>query len=210
LLHLSNVHAQFANTIDLLTGEDMDHIWLEIGYTNLNMNSWTEITTTVVNFNANGDKKMAAFFSLPEYGNASYQHSSPIVPKMSRPPYENPDGSYSFEGILVIPDDDECSKEFWIPQDPGFMEMPWMIVEEGVYNLSNHMILIQEGNITRDNSIPVKDDTPYLRHHTVTFNYTTGCNPADPEEPCTFPEHPNDGSLDHLATYRPWMKIGSL
>jgi hypothetical protein len=203
--------AQIPNTRDMITDTDMDHIWLEIGYTALNANTWTTVTTTVVNFNADNDSPLLAFFSLPEYGNSSFADSFPMVPKMNGRPYRNGDGSYSFEGILVMPDDAECSNEWWIPEDPGTLEMPWLIAESGVYNLSGNMIIVQEGNITRDNSNLVTNDTPYLTHHTVVFNYTTGCNSDAPEDPCRYDDLPSDDpTIPVDVTYYPWIYIGSL
>jgi hypothetical protein len=206
-LYAASVRGQI-DARDMLTDTAMDHIWLEIGYTSLNIDTWTTVTTTVVNFNADDTKPMLAFFSLPEYGNSSYADSFPMVPKMNGRPYRNGDGSYSFEGILVMPDDAECSKEWWIPENPGSLEMPWLIAESGVYNLSKNMFIVQEGNITRNNSNLVTKDVPHLTHHTVVFNYTAGCNAASPSDPCTYNElDPADAPSG--VTYYPWIHLGS-
>ena len=197
----------FPNTKDMLTNQDMDHIWMEIGYTSLNNDNWQAITTTVVNF----DRPLSVFFSLPEYGNSSFQDSYPLVPKLNGSAIRQSDGSYTFYGMLVMPDDAQCSSEWWVPEKPDALEMPWLIAEQGVYNLSGNMIIIQEGNITRENSNVVFDDTPHLTHHTVVLNYTTGCDQTDSELPCTYPSHPDNGELDAVAPrYTPWMKVGSL
>ena len=193
-------------TYDMLLHEDMNHIWLEIGYTILNDYEWTDVTTSVQNFNANGDgdKNVSIFIGLPDYGGPTYEDGFPLVPKLRERAERQVDGSFKFSAKLVQANDSFCSKEWYIPEHVENIQVGWMAVEEGVYNVSGSMFVIDSGLITRDNSVPVSEDTPVLYHHVVTFNFTSGCDSLNPDRPCEYAE-----KLD-AESGKTWLHLGAL
>ena len=191
-------------TYDMLLHEEMNHYWMEIGFTVLNDFEWTDISTTVLDFNANGDKNVTIFIGLPDYGGPTYEDGFPLVPKLQQRAEKQLDGSYKFSAKLVQANDSYCSKEWYVPKHVSDVQVGWMAAEEGVYNVSGSMFVIDSGLITRDNSVPVLDDKPALYHHVVTFNYTSGCDEADPDRPCEFVESLVDNSTQS------WLHLGAL
>jgi hypothetical protein len=158
----------------------------------------------VLDFNVNGDKNVTIFIGLPDYGGPTYEDGFPLVPKLQKRAEKQLDGSYKFLAKLVQANDSYCSKEWYVPKEVSDVQVGWMAAEEGVYNVSGSMFVIDSGLITRDNSVPVSEDTPVLYHHVVTFNYTSGCDEVDPDRPCEFPAKVDESSS------KTWLHLGAL
>jgi hypothetical protein len=204
---LAGVAAQdnYLRVFDLLDDSNVDHNWMEIGYTNLNDVSWTEIETTEDTLNPNNDKDMSVFLSLPDYGGPTYNDGWPMVPKLQAKAVKTGRGTYKFSAILVQPNDSYCPLLWWTPQHSGDISVGWMVVEEGVYNVSDTMFVIDHGDITRDNSVFIKQDTPSLYHAKSVHNYTSGCDASDPDAPCTYIDKPNGWN-----DAKPWLHLGAI
>jgi hypothetical protein len=203
---------------DLLEHITVNHTWMEIGYVNLTDTEWTTITTTVNSLNPNDAREMSVFMSLPEYGGQTATTGYPMVVKMNGRAQRTGGGAYQFQARLVQPNDSFCPKIWWTPVPAPQIEIGWMIVEEGVYNISTSMLVFGSGEMTRDNSQPLlKDDTPALYHAKYTMNYTTGCDESDPDAVCQFVEKVSDFEpqpvpyKDVLVTYSNtgWSHLGA-
>jgi hypothetical protein len=213
--------AQVENTLfvdDLLEHNTVNHTWMEIGYASLSDTEWTTITTTVNNLNPNDERDISVFMSLPEYGGPTATEGWPMVVKMNGRAQKLPNGHYQFQARLVQPNDSFCPQLWWTPQPSPTLSIGWMIVEEGVYNVSTSMMQFGSGEITRDNSEPMlKYDTPALYHAKYVMNYTTGCNPDDLDAVCEFVEKVSDFEpiavpyKDVLVTYSAtgWSHLGA-
>ena len=145
---------------DLRKEEELQHTWLEIGFTFLNDQIWTEIETKGEDLNLNNDTKIAVFISLPEHGGENFDEGFPLVPKLQNRATKLPDGKYSFSAKLVQANDTACSKEWYIPQPISELQVSWMLAEEGLYNFSEHLFIVNSDNITRNNSVDVLNDFP--------------------------------------------------
>ena len=178
---------------DLLEHKTVDHTWMEIGYVNLTDTEWTTVTTTVNNLNPDNDRDISVFMSLPEYGGPTATEGWPMVVKMNGRAQKLTNGHYTFQARLVQPNDSFCPHLWWTPQPSPTLNIGWLIVEEGVYNVSTSMMQFGSGEITRDNTEPMlKYDTPALYHAKYVMNYTTGCNPDDLDAVCEFVEKVSD------------------
>jgi len=189
-------NAEFTPTLfvdDLLDHVTVNHTWMEIGYVNLTDSEWTTVTTTVNSLNPNDAREMSVFMSLPEYGGQTATTGYPMVVKMNGRATRTGGGAYQFQARLVQPNDSFCPKIWWTPEPSPQIEIGWLIVEEGVYNISTSMLVFGSGEMTRDNTLPIlKDDTPALYHAKYTMNYTTGCDESDPDAVCEFVEKVSD------------------
>jgi hypothetical protein len=188
--------ANVENTLfvdDLLEHNVVNHTWMEIGYVNLTDTEWTTVTTTVNNLNPNNDRQISVFMSLPEYGGPTATEGWPMVVKMNGRAQKLNNGHYTFQARLVQPNDSFCPHIWWTPKPSPTLNIGWLIVEEGVYNVTTSMLQFGSGEITRDNSEPMlKYDTPSLYHAKYVMNYTTGCNPDDLDAVCEFVEKVSD------------------
>jgi hypothetical protein len=183
----------------------LDHDWIEIGSTVLTDDAWVEIETVGDGLNHNDDVDVSVFLSLPDYGGPTYNDGWPMVPKMNGRAQKTADGTYKFSATLVQPNDSYCPKLWWTPSPSGPVPMVWLVVEEGAYNVSDTMFVIDSGDITRDNSVFIKQDTPSLYHAKSVHNYTEGCDSGDPTAPCTYIE--KDNGFDNT---KPWLHLGSI
>jgi hypothetical protein len=189
-------YGEVTNTLfvdDLLEHNTVNHTWMEIGYVDLTDTDWTTITTTVNNLNPGDAREMSVFMSLPEYGGETYSEGWPMVVKMNGRATRIAGGNYQFQARLVQPNDTYCPKLWWTPVASPAINVGWLIVEEGVYNITTSMLVFGSGEITRDNTQPMlKYDTPALYHAKYTMNYTTGCDPDDLDAVCEFVEKVSD------------------
>ena len=188
--------------VDLLTNQEMEHTWLEIGFTFLDDQNWLEITTKETDLNPNNAKNMSVFISLPEYGGDSHDEGFPLVPKLQGRATKLESGEYTFFAKLVQANDSACSKEWYIPQFITEVQVSWMIAEEGVYNFSDHLFIINSDEITRNNSVEVQNDGPLFLHHVEHFEYphAAGCNNTTPDAPCSYSAFAkNVSTLNHLG-----------
>lgn len=178
---------------DLLEHNTVSHTWMEIGYVNLTDTEWTTVTTTVTDLNPDNDREISVFLSLPEYGGSTADEGWPMVTKMNGRATRTASGAYTFEARLVQPNDSYCPHIWWTPENSDTINVGWMVVEEGVYNVTSSMLVFGSGEMTRDNTVPLLgDDTPALYHAKFVMNYTTGCYEDDPEAVCTFTEKVSD------------------
>ena len=199
---------------DLLRGKSIiDFTWMEIGFIGLTDTMWYNITTTTTNFR--DDRNYSVFLSLPEYGGSTHSDGFPLVSRLRGSPVRNlVDNTLSFEARLIQPNDSACSKQFTIPQPlTEVIPMPWMIVQDGVYNMSGNMFQIDARYMGRDNSVILYEDKPYLYHNRVILNYTSGCYDDDPDEPCHY-EPSDPAEINRCDTWfnceKYWLHLGAL
>jgi hypothetical protein len=104
-----------------------------------------------------------------------------------------PGGSYQFQARLVQPNDSYCPQIWWTPVPSPSINVGWLIVEEGVYNITSSQLIFASGEMTRENSVPnINDDRPALYHAKVVMNFTTGCDVNDLDAVCEFVEKISD------------------
>lgn len=190
---------------DLLTHSTVNHTWMEIGYANLTDTEWTTITTSVNTLNPDNSREMSVFLSLPEYGGQTATSGFPLVVKMNGRATKTTGGTYEFQARLVQPNDSFCPKVYWTPEPAPMINVGWMVVEEGVYNITSSMLVFGSGNVTRDNSVPLLQDDEALYHAKYTLNYTTGCDENDPDAVCQFTEKVSDVSYSNKG----WSHLGA-
>ena len=97
--------------LNLQNNHEMNHTWLEIGFTFLDDQNWLEITTKETSLNPSNSTNMSVFISLPEYGGDTYDQGFPLVPKLQGRATKLETGEYSFFAKLVQANDSACSKE---------------------------------------------------------------------------------------------------
>ena len=164
-------NADLGITYDLLRDFQINFTWMEIGFLGMTDNYWYNVTSTVMGFRE--DRNYSVFLSLPEYGGPTYQDGFPMVPKMKAPISRNDDGTLTFEARLIQPNDSACSHEWYVAQPlTENIRMSWLIVQNGVYNISGNMFIVDYDWIGRNNSVLIQDDAPALAHNLVVFNFT--------------------------------------
>jgi hypothetical protein len=201
-------------TINMITDLKVNYTWMEIGFAGLTDTMWYNITSTATNLRE--DRNYSVFISLPEYGGSTNEDGFPLVPKLKGSPTRNEDGTLTFLASLIQPNDTACFKNWTIPKPlKQVIAVSWIIVQNGVYNVSNNMFLVDHQYMGRDNSQIVFEDRPYLYHNRVVLNYTTGCDAENPDDPCTFessdPTTVNNWACDTwFNCEKYWLHLGAL
>mmetsp|Transcript_1473 Transcript_1473/g.2605 ORF Transcript_1473/g.2605 Transcript_1473/m.2605 type:complete len:1291 (+) Transcript_1473:74-3946(+) len=200
--------------IDMITDLKVNYTWMEIGFAGLTDTMWYNITSTATNLRE--DRNYSVFISLPEYGGYTNEDGFPLVPKLKGSPTRNPDGTLTFLASLIQPNDTACFKNWTIPKPlKEIIAVSWILVQNGVYNISDNMFLIDHQYMGRDNSQILFEDKPYLYHNRVVLNYTTGCDSENPDDPCTFessdPTTVNNWACDTwFNCEKYWLHLGAL
>lgn len=169
LAFLSAVISVAAVPTDLIAGSLLARDWLEVGFTFLTDQSTSTITTRNDEFE--GD--VVAFISLPQIPGNTFTDGYPAVPKLTGPPTRNMDGTISFTTLIVQANDSFCSREFYTPVAiiPP-LQVAWLVVEQGAFEVDGNVFVISTGNITRNNSEPTVTNT---NENNVRLFYPTGC-----------------------------------
>jgi hypothetical protein len=142
--------------------------WIEGGYSNMDDQSWTRVTTILTTF-----VNASVFVSLPDIGSSGF-------PAIARVRNVVKSGQVSFYARISQANDSYCSKQWFIPV--AFAEplaMSWLVVENGAYNLSQKVtFIIGSGPITRQDS-STTNSANFIR-----FIFPVGC--VSSTIPCAF------------------------
>jgi hypothetical protein len=101
---------------NLQTQLELDHVWLEMGFTFLDDQGWLDISTKETGLNPNNATNMVVFISHPEHGGDTFDEGFPLVPKLQGRATRLAGGEYSFSANLVQANDSACSKEWFVPE----------------------------------------------------------------------------------------------
>eukprot|EP00602_Paraphysomonas_sp_CaronLab_P008383 CAMPEP_0185024300 /NCGR_PEP_ID=MMETSP1103-20130426/7313_1 /TAXON_ID=36769 /ORGANISM="Paraphysomonas bandaiensis, Strain Caron Lab Isolate" /LENGTH=446 /DNA_ID=CAMNT_0027557225 /DNA_START=100 /DNA_END=1440 /DNA_ORIENTATION=- len=180
LLSLLVSTAVEAQPVNVITNQILDHEWLEVGFVDIDDREWT----TIKSRNDNWEENVTVFISLPDIGGSLHTEGLPIVSRLRNIEYVSSENVWQFDVKLVQANDSYCSKEWYVPQYlSNKVQISWLIVEKGVYNLSSNFFIVSSGDVTRNNSEPIA--TPGNKN-AVRLWYPTGCD-GDFENSCTHP-----------------------
>jgi hypothetical protein len=99
----------------------------------------------------------------------------------------------SFQTKIYQANDSFCLKTWRVPTAIStLLDLSWVVVEQGVFDLNGHYFMIGSGDITREDS-NVGNGNNFIR-----FNYPTGCEA--PELVCAFPSTATVGVIAQLQT----------
>eukprot|EP00602_Paraphysomonas_sp_CaronLab_P003918 CAMPEP_0185017106 /NCGR_PEP_ID=MMETSP1103-20130426/60_1 /TAXON_ID=36769 /ORGANISM="Paraphysomonas bandaiensis, Strain Caron Lab Isolate" /LENGTH=966 /DNA_ID=CAMNT_0027546363 /DNA_START=40 /DNA_END=2940 /DNA_ORIENTATION=+ len=181
-------------TYDLLRGVALapEERWLETGFVSINDRTWTSISTGGDTY----DNDSIVLLSLPDIGGRHYTQGQPTSLRINNLAYNN--GGVSFDVKLFHPNDSYCSKEFSVPEyldDP--VQISWIVVNKGVYNISNHHFVVDSGEINRTHhQLAGVGDTVDV----FNFEFPRGCNASAPEDICVFSQDVPLGNLGAVST----------
>ena len=178
-----------SDVTNLITKESVTETWLEGGVMYLSSSEWVSVTTTSSSFSS-----ASVFMGSPDLlgaGGDTGFHVSARVRNVET----SVDGQVSFEAKLYLANDSFCSKEWYVPEPVGTegnIQVPWMVVEQGAYDVSGSKFMVSEGPITRTDIRAVVDA------NRVDFDYPVGC--VSPTEPCSMGEGSTLGVVMQLQT----------
>ena len=136
-----------AQVTDLILDTAVTNNWLEVGFIDIDDREWTTISTTSTGWM----KDTTVFVSLPDIGGNTFDDPSNtfLAPRVKSKVTEV-DNSRTFQVKLQQGNDSFCSKEFYVPQYlSSKVQVSWMVVQQGAYELDNAMFIIGEGDMTR-------------------------------------------------------------
>jgi hypothetical protein len=158
----------------------VDHDWFEVGVDNIDDRTWTTITTLSTAW----ERTAAVFISLPDIGGELYTEGIFLAPKLKNI-MRNGDNTVSFDVKLVQANDSFCSKQWYVPAYlPSKVRIFWTVMEHGVYTLNNSMLIVSDGNITRNNSDSI---ATVQNENAVRLFYPTNCDGDTTGATCVHP-----------------------
>ena len=168
------------DVIDMVSKSFVTEIWMEVGRVNVSDQYWESVSTEFASF-----QDAVVFVSIP----SEESNQSPLV---SRVRSATSMGRVSFDVKLYHANDSYCSKEWFIPRSlSDTLEVSWMVVEKGAFNISGYYFMVGSGDITRvDNSNEL--------YNFIRFNYPVGCETLT--KSCRFEDGTLVGAINQIQS----------
>jgi hypothetical protein len=180
------------STYDMIRKRYITDVWMEIGYTNVDISNWVTVTTSFTNFS-----DPVVFLSLPDIPGETSHDGHPAIGRIRRVEnvrHSDDNASTSFEAKLYLSNDSHCSKQWYTPVSSPPVPLSWMVAERGAWNLSSNFFFVNTGPIYRE-------DFTYSDYNFISEPNIAGC--TSPYLPCSFPDHvptENLGAITQLQT----------
>lgn len=158
--------------LDLIADAPVSTTWLEIGFTEVDDSSWTNINTTASDF-----VNPIVFLSLPPVEGETFNDGYPSSLRLNNIVVSN--GFVNFDAKVYLPNDGNCSTQWYTfsPIAPKF-QISWMVVEKGAYHLLGSTYIISSGSVYRKSAT--------INDQFVWIPFTPGCNASSPTSSCAF------------------------
>jgi hypothetical protein len=160
LYHATMVAAQ---PYDMILKQNVDHVFVSVGFTYIDDTQWFDITTLANQF----VKDAIVLVTIPQITT-----SAPGVVKMKKPATLNADKTYSWSMKIVQPNDSFCSKQWYVPAFLAPLQVAWMVFELGSYTVNGFQFIAGKGNVWRRSWTT---SATFANGNLVPIYFPTGC-----------------------------------